>query len=297
MPNNGPTTMGPYTGVLVFLLPFIEQDNIYKQLNSAPTTLSSQSGYFAYNTTAPAWAYAIAPFDAGATYNAGNGGAGYQNGTGPVPASFNAIKTYVCPADDTSSPGPNPNSWLGSGYGYADLYYTQFTPPGGITIWLDWVPLPLNNPLPQWDLDKIGRSNYIGMAGWGGGQSDPFLGIFDSNSTTRLTDVLDGTANTIAFGETIGGISTYPRDLVLTWFGAGTMGSAWGLAPAGFLPNGTGYTNGYQFSSRHTGGLIVNFAFADGSVHPINQNVDQNTFVYASGMRDGISYSVSALGQ
>jgi prepilin-type N-terminal cleavage/methylation domain-containing protein/prepilin-type processing-associated H-X9-DG protein len=304
MPNNGPTTHGPYTGVLVFLLPFIEQDNIYKQLVNV--TPNPQGGFFALNTTAPAWAYSTAapfgipgPFDTGATYASFMGGG--LNGTGPVTASFNSIKTYMCPSDSTDSPGPQNNAWSGGWYGYSDLWFVQCVPTVGgglsLTAWLDFLPYPLNNPLPQFDLDKLGRTNYIGCAGWGGGQSDPWIGIFDSNSTTRLTDVLDGTANTIAFGETLGGCSIYPRDFILTWFGAGTMPAAWGLANSGTLPNGTGYTNGFQFASRHTGGLIINFAFADGSVHSINQNADGQTFTYACGMRDGVSYSLSQLGQ
>ena len=41
---------------------------------------------------------------------------------------------------------------------------------------------------------------------------------------------------------------------------------------------------------------MVNFAFADGSVHGINQSVDFNVYIYASGMRDGQAYNASDLG-
>ena len=40
----------------------------------------------------------------------------------------------------------------------------------------------------------------------------------------------------------------------------------------------------WQFRSQHTG--IVNFAFADGSVHAISQTMDFNTYIYLSGMAD-----------
>src|SRR5262245_50619796 len=44
----GPPVDGPYVGGLAFLLPYIEQDNIYKLI---PQNL------FDFNTTAAAWAY------------------------------------------------------------------------------------------------------------------------------------------------------------------------------------------------------------------------------------------------
>jgi prepilin-type N-terminal cleavage/methylation domain-containing protein len=314
-PPSSKTTAGPYTSVLAYLLPYIEQDNIYKQIPQGP------GGFFSWNTTAPAWAYAGPPpagsggnpaqwgatnYDSGAQY----GGGFTNNGTGPIAAAFNQIKTYQCPSDtQTDTPGSNIYSWFGPmccgqiGYGFFDLYYTQetFTPPNtyNLTVWLDWLPYPTNGFLftpPGQPLDNLGRTNYIGSAGYGGGQQDPYIGIFDSNSTTRLTDVIDGTANTLAFGETLGGCSIFPRNTIMTWMGAGTMPSAWGLTNQGTSPSG-GFTDIPQFSSRHVGGTIIQFAFADGSVHPIPQNADFPTFVYASGMRDGQSYNPAALGQ
>ena len=41
---------------------------------------------------------------------------------------------------------------------------------------------------------------------------------------------------------------------------------------------------------------MVNFAFADGSVHGVSQSVDFNVFLAASGMHDGQVYDPSALG-
>jgi type II secretory pathway pseudopilin PulG len=52
--NTPPPWAGPYTGVLAYLLPFIEQQNVY---NLVPES------YFQLNTTAPAWAYGGGPFD------------------------------------------------------------------------------------------------------------------------------------------------------------------------------------------------------------------------------------------
>src|SRR5947208_1173440 len=49
-----PPYAGPYTGVLAYLLPYVEQDNVYKQI---PPTL------FDPKTTVGAWAYNYPPFD------------------------------------------------------------------------------------------------------------------------------------------------------------------------------------------------------------------------------------------
>src|SRR2546425_8360181 len=49
-----PPYAGPYTGCLAFLLPYVEQEGVYRQLDSA---------LFQYNTTAGAWGYNTAPFD------------------------------------------------------------------------------------------------------------------------------------------------------------------------------------------------------------------------------------------
>ena len=42
----------------------------------------------------------------------------------------------------------------------------------------------------------------------------------------------------------------------------------------------------WAFSSQHTG--IVNFCFGDGSVRPLRSGMDFSTFVYMSGIQDGI---------
>ena len=49
--NSTPSGRGT---VFYFLLPFVEQDNLYRQINPA---------LFQFNTTAGAWAYNTAPFD------------------------------------------------------------------------------------------------------------------------------------------------------------------------------------------------------------------------------------------
>jgi prepilin-type N-terminal cleavage/methylation domain-containing protein/prepilin-type processing-associated H-X9-DG protein len=266
---------GPYTGALAYLLPYIEQENVYRQIPQA---------LFLPNTTAPAWAYGYGPFDfqdPSVPPSAWNGtGAGY-------PKALNtAIKTYLCPSD----PGV-------SGFGVLDASVFNASPPYAPAYFVvnDWV-----QNIPNYG-HELGRSNYLGVGG-AFGDVDPtdafharwysFKGIYYANSHTRVTDVSDGTSNTLAFGEYLGGISrTGTRPLELSWMGAGWLPTKWGLAPV-YGPQGDDYSI-WMFQSGHTG--VVNFAFADGSVRGISQAADYNAYIDASGMADGTVFDPTEL--
>jgi prepilin-type N-terminal cleavage/methylation domain-containing protein len=80
-PSTSPAT-ATYTGILVYLLPYIEQDNIYRQL---PLTLFDPTS----NTT---W------------YNSNPGGIGLTN----TASLWNSrIKTYLCPSDNADQATPS----------------------------------------------------------------------------------------------------------------------------------------------------------------------------------------------
>jgi prepilin-type processing-associated H-X9-DG protein len=115
------------------------------------------------------------------------------------------------------------------------------------------------------------------------------------NSKNKITDIIDGSSNTLLFGETLAGTS-YPgqqRDFALTWMGAGCMATDWELQePA----------NWYNYSSRHIG--MVQFCFGDGSVRGVSK-VGPNTNWYSqrwfqwlgiSGMNDGTVLQAQLLG-
>jgi prepilin-type N-terminal cleavage/methylation domain-containing protein/prepilin-type processing-associated H-X9-DG protein len=248
---SAPPYAGPYTGVLVYLLPYVEQQNTYNLIPQAYLTL---------NTTQGAWAYNTPPYSTD----------GNHTGYGFVPA-YTHIKTYLCPTDFAQNVTP--------GIGIEDAYWTESG-----TIIIDYVydgSFFNNSYGSEW-----GRSNYIGCAGYLGSASTYCQGIYQANSQTKITTITDGTSQTIAFGESLFGTATGNRDFVCTWFGAGTMPTAWGLSST---------PDWYQFSSRHTN--IVNFAFADGSVRPITLSANTTMFIYASGMNDGYVIDFSQLGQ
>jgi len=96
--------------------------------------------------------------------------------------------------------------------------------------------------------------------------------LYDRSQVTlgQLT-VLDGTANTLMFGEMLGGQGVGVRDFVRSWIGCGYQCTWFGLGrgnlpgnvgvdgtPQTFVVVGASY---YNFSSRHAAG--VQFAFGD----------------------------------
>jgi len=249
------TWKGPGSGTLAHLLPYMEQDNLYKTVNAV---------FFTPNGAAAPWAYSTPPYDP-------NG-----NQTGIVVAASKRVPTYECPADDLTSPTTS---------GMFDELYpgNNCSGPGG-SVCGDYLPPPTNGYLFP------AAGSYIGCAGGLGdymGLADAsyllFPGIYYVNSRTRMTDIIDGTSNTLAFGETLGG-NGLSRDFRMAWFGSGSMPVAWGLQ----LPATSQW---YTFSSRHTAG-VVQFAMGDGSVRGLRTTISARTLRLLAGARDG--YTVSA---
>lgn len=141
----------------------------------------------------------------------------------------------------------------------------------------------------------LGRSNYVGMAGYYAKsiypQNEGYLTYCATPSAGKKVMVPDGSSNTVIFGEYAGGF--------VGWGGSGgiqsgTTGWSWsgGCAVSGFGSPYAGSassstTSNYSvFNSQHT--AIVNFAFGDGSVRPLRSGMDFSTWVYMTGINDGI---------
>jgi prepilin-type processing-associated H-X9-DG protein len=139
----------------------------------------------------------------------------------------------------------------------------------------------------------LGASNYAGNAGFAGpdvsASAQKYIGPYYQNSKTSLQSINDGTSNTIAFGETLGGTSASTRDFRLSWMGAGGLFTGHGLP---------GTAQVWTFGSRHAGG-IVQFGYCDGSVRGIHNGITSgtayNNYIAASGMRDGVVIDFSQL--
>jgi prepilin-type N-terminal cleavage/methylation domain-containing protein len=286
--NYPPPYAGPYTGAIAYLLPFAEQQNVYNQIlvqtfpgvpGCGPAFgAKNANAAFATNTTMGAWAYSFPPYNT-------NG----PNGVYAFPLAATAkIKWLECPADNVEvalSYGPIDGFWVYQSCQWIDYLYDPMGTSGGNT-------------------GTLGRSNYVGCGGGFEGtqesnQCDPagsllnYKGILGMSSAVAVTWIIDGSSNTILFGETLGGVSIGQRDFALTWMGAGSLTTIYDLQdPPSWA----------TFSSKHTG--IVQFCFGDGSVRPITKGGPTTSwfsqrwyaFQAAGGYGDGQVYDPSQLG-
>jgi prepilin-type N-terminal cleavage/methylation domain-containing protein len=122
-----------------------------------------------------------------------------------------------------------------------------------------------------------------------------YSGPFTIDSQTRFTDIQDGTSNTLAFGETVGGqvFNDGSTDFKMTWPAGGTLPALNG--------NRTRADVG-RYCSLHT--AVNNFVFCDGSVRPLTKVLIQTydppsvqwfAFQAIAGMNDGVTPDYSVL--
>jgi len=260
-----PTSIGgPWTCLITQLLPYMEQNNIYNQLD--PRLLDPKG-------TITNWAY---------------------DGTLPSPGNSTSykkiyesqIKSLTCPSDNVNGVTPTTGIWV------AMLVYR----PADGGFYGDYVlPETSSSATIGWGVG-LGGANYFGNGGFGYDRSSPqFVGPFYTNSKTTITSMTDGTSNTIAFGESLAGTAQGSRSFKSSWGGAGALRSAYGIPTD---PN----ANWYTWSSNHAG--VVQFSMCDGSVRSlpkfggltctspgvgcaVQASTQRDNFIYMSGMRDG----------
>jgi prepilin-type N-terminal cleavage/methylation domain-containing protein len=274
---NGPLD-GQGIGILVYLLPYIEQDNIYKQLDD-PSAPAGASNATLFDVTRRGYldnppGYYGTPMLIGP---AGFSPSNWLNSTNDSILAASRIKTFLCPAAQN-----DPNN---ATYGLQALGEIEIN---GASTGLNYFFTPPYTPANGYPAGPFQVTNYLGCAGARGILGDDanlsgggltglptpldkwsiFGGLFDNRSHTSIARVADGTSNTLMFGETGGdsglpnlslpGSNTGQVTTMFTWMGACTQNTVYGLGG----PN-TFYFG--QFSSAHT--AVVNFVYADGSVH------------------------------
>jgi prepilin-type N-terminal cleavage/methylation domain-containing protein len=207
----------------------------------------------------------------------------WGNHSSSVAAARTRIKTFSCPS--TQLYGPNP--------GFVAATVNLYLNGVQITGW--------NNSTSETVL-MLGRTNYLGVAGYGGNATAwnisatnapkigvpsgtpaiNFEGIFATRSKTRFSNIEDGTSNTLLYGEVMGGKAGADPHASFTWIGSG------------FLPTFPGLTDASgprriwsSFNSDHSAG-VVNFVHADASMRTVSPNIDYGVYIALSGMHDGM---------
>ncbi len=184
----------PHNGVLTFLLPQLEQENIYRQISTNVNPQGQTVGLIYFENNPPAAA-----------------NSGWWNNSINFQVAQYRIKTFLCPSDD-----PDANT---TGV-FVTTYMENLTFTGG------YYPNPTGN--------LFGKTNYTGSAGAIGNASNStfynaYRGPFYNRSAEKLASIRDGNSVTALFGETLMGRETGTRDFAGSWFGVGYSAHAWGL--------------------------------------------------------------------
>jgi prepilin-type N-terminal cleavage/methylation domain-containing protein len=265
---NGPNTTqaqqnNQFNGILSFLAPYLEQDNMVNQAkNVAPQTWNLS---ISQSDTSPAASVPCAPWFYGTCSGSPYPPLVYQT------TAVNKVKSFMCPsyaqqnASNVLIGGPiqwhdNTNTvWFSGGW------YEDYTGGGS-------------------NYGLFGITNYLGVAGLGGpGNTSSaawakYEGIFGPRSKTTVIGISDGSSNTLMFGEVAGTQTTSKMSKTngtpdtasndqgkfdWSWVGAGGLTTRRGL--------GSGVECEYrQFGSKHSG-AIIQFANGDGSVRSVRQ--------------------------
>jgi prepilin-type N-terminal cleavage/methylation domain-containing protein/prepilin-type processing-associated H-X9-DG protein len=245
---------GPSWSWLVNILPMIEQTTLYNQTGVTLGKNIDQS-LIAIAQPVPTFRCPSDPYGV----------------TGPVqqPSNYDMNDPVLGPL--TYSVG-NYKANMGSNWGGGA--------PGSPTWWgtdPQWCNADLTNPNPATAFDGCGFGDGII---WD--YKNPAV---PGGRSIRITDVTDGTSNTIMLGESAAG-----KDFQNSWQHADTA-IATTVMPPNCKNPATGlpyppdnWNNQYSFSSWHSGG--AHFAMTDGSVRFIGDNIDLLTF-RAMGTRNG----------
>lgn len=242
-----------FVGVFVYLLPYLEHDNTYRQLLQ-----DLPSDYLSTTAVYPAW----------------------WNYPSARAAAQTRIKTYLCPSDN-----PYSNTDM------TDVMTHTYRTSQGFDLFVGGFGVNEGG-------GGLGRTSYVGVAGYGGQINDwsvdRYAGLFCNRSGVSLAQLTacDGASNTLLFGEWLDDFASGPRLFAPAWIGAGSLPTAYGTGS-------TGDTAVFEFNSKHLG--FIQFGMGDGSVRGIRKGIVPGTAAYtsyiaASGWHDGNVVDTNEIG-
>lgn len=176
------------------------------------------------------------------------------------------IKLFLCPSDGSSWSGPRSDAGNLMGFAVGQSNYKGVSGANwGADSSQGWAVIPTN-----WR--NLGTNgSYDGLD-----NGDGIMFRSDYRIPTRMADIKDGSSNTFMLGEDIPALNEY-----CSWPYANNAYGTCAIPPNAKSPGGgtfpsSDWPNTWSFRSRHPGGL--NFAYADGSVHFIDNAIDLSVY-------------------
>ncbi len=285
-----------HVGSLAYLMPFMDQQQIFDNFKfEAPFTRN----WYANTANRPADNAAGTIPRPPTLYGGEPSTIALLCPMGRNPNTINTVLLVAPQGNTNASLNPDPydgaGSWVGRSTFATSTGFTFSNIPGG---------------------KVMGKTHYMAMAGYpifnaetgstGGGPKDgQFRGVFRYAHQTKLTEVMDGTSNTIFFVEYSRAYVDFGLGHALTgptagaWAG-GMIYSYWApdagqdkavATRAASCPSGPApdmlCLEGVWFrpSADHAG--TFNVAFADGTVRSLQLNINFTTYVVLCGLNDG----------